>query len=655
MISITDHETLSKWLRSTPPASSEHSSLLLRCMDLRAEGSSDFWLAVRKKVIAEAEAFLPCVDTETNMDKATAADASGKRKQAPRNLQKWLQLLAFSWHLTNEEKFVEAAAKCLEFSLTIPDWGNSGRDGLPTNFLDAAELGTAVCIALDLLCSQLEPRLVGACVEKVAENAFKPALACAKLLKPMWWIRAENNWNNVCIGGLLFMALVLRNLPDGSVTPGLQALQQDILHNVALPNIRHGLAAAQPDGVYPEGMTYWDFAASFTSLATFALEQACGAPIQLPDDWNKTAEFMSIAQASSGKLFNFADSPVGDNQWFSEAMWFMAHRLGRPELLWRQTQSLSVFLRAKTSDASVRQRRHRFFPLLLLWLPPTALPACSESILPLNWVANLGKKVQVAIYRTSGTFLALKGGTPSAGHGHMDIGSIVVEARGQRWVEDLGLYNYGNLEIIKGEKLKEMDISGQVDTSLTIHNLTKGSPRWLFFRHHNRGHSTLTIDGQPQVVSGFGAIARCASDSFPFTSIINLQPLYAAMLSSAFRTVELHENATVVVRDEFQAKQGPTGGVGRTIRSSFPTKTAVTVPAGDEKSAILVGSQKGVYAEFRIDEPAEATWRVQKDLPPEGKESHAGVSLLFLETVLRGASQAMQVSISFHGGESSTN
>jgi hypothetical protein len=68
-----------------------------------------------------------------------------------------------------------------------------------------------------------------------------------------------------------------------------------------------------------------------------------------------------------------------------------------------------------------------FSPLTLLWLPP-APPA---RLAPALAAAFRGEQA-VANFRTGldpqDAFIAIKGGTPAASHGHMDVGSFVYDA-----------------------------------------------------------------------------------------------------------------------------------------------------------------------------------------------------------------------------------
>jgi hypothetical protein len=90
-------------------------------------------------------------------------------------------------------------------------------------------------------------------------------------------------------------------------------------------------------------------------------------------------------------------------------------------------------------------------------------------------VAFTGGQQPVAMMR-SGTadddavFVAVKGGTPGASHGHMDVGGFVYDALGRRWIHDLGPDDY--------------ILPGYFDAK-----------RFSYFRLSARSHNALIIDG----------------------------------------------------------------------------------------------------------------------------------------------------------------
>ena len=81
------------------------------------------------------------------------------------------------------------------------------------------------------------------------------------------WVRASNNWGQVCHGGLTAGALaVMEHEPD---------LAARTVHN-ALHNVTYAMAAYAPNGSYPEGPGYWAYGTSYNVLLIGVLESALG-------------------------------------------------------------------------------------------------------------------------------------------------------------------------------------------------------------------------------------------------------------------------------------------------------------------------------------------------------------------------------------------
>ena len=102
-----------------------------------------------------------------------------------------------------------------------------------------------------------------------------------------------------------------------------------------------------------------------------------------------------------------------------------------------------------------------------------ALPGSSPP--PLD---KLFRGIDVAFFRSAGNdkdafFVGFKGGDNKANHSHLDLGTFVLDALGQRWALDLGSDDY--------------NLPGYF-----------GKQRWNYYRLRTEGHNTLTIEGENQ-------------------------------------------------------------------------------------------------------------------------------------------------------------
>lgn len=126
-------------------------------------------------------------------------------------------------------------------------------------------------------------------------------------------------------------------------------------------------------------------------------------------------------------------------------------------------------------------------------------------------------------------YVGIKGGTPSASHGHMDAGSFVLDSGGVRWACDLGCEGYNRIEQMK---------------TISLWDFKQDSSRWSLFRLCTEGHGTLQIDAEQQKVNG------CATLSGSNPVVADLSSLYPSA-KSVRRTFEL-KPLSFTVRDELK-------------------------------------------------------------------------------------------------------
>jgi hypothetical protein len=151
-------------------------------------------------------------------------------------------------HLERLEK--ELVAVC-----SFTDWN-------PSHFLDVAEMACGVALAVDWTGEWLSPEVDSLARNALIEKALKPGMENSP---NNWWIRTDNNWNLVCHGGLSIAALaVYEDVPE---------LAADILQQ-AVEHIPLALEPYAPDGIYPEGTSYWTYATTYLTASISAYESA---------------------------------------------------------------------------------------------------------------------------------------------------------------------------------------------------------------------------------------------------------------------------------------------------------------------------------------------------------------------------------------------
>ena len=429
--------------------------------------------------------------------------------------------LGFAFRLTGEKRYAERAMAEMKAMAAMPDWN-------PSHFLDTAEMTLALAVGYDWLYGQLSPELRQASREAIEKKGLGP------YLKPgakLGWEHGRNNWNQVCHAGMVAGALaLLEDNPDRAAEVVRRAL-------VGLPYVTK---AYDPDGTYPEGPGYWNYGTGFNVMLIAMLESVFGTDFEVSRSpgFLKTGEFMLNIMGPTRKTYNFSDCGAGTG--FSSAMTWFAARTGRPELMWFEAELLERQL-ASIRDSKGRKQGDRYFPLVLVWAKAGLK---RQEPAALNWLGR-GQN-PLAVFRTSwadsnAMFLAIKAGTPSASHAHMDIGSFLLDADGVRWSLDLGAQDYNTLE----------------QRGINLWNIRQGSERWSIFRYHNRGHSTLLVDDAEQVVTSTAPISDFSADPKNAYAVVDLSATYAGQLAGATRRFALHPDRRVVIEDQLTGGAKP--------------------------------------------------------------------------------------------------
>ncbi|NOR76380.1 MAG: hypothetical protein GQ525_14635 [Draconibacterium sp.] len=443
---------------------------------------------------------------------------------------------------------------------SFKDWNNQ-------HFLDVAEMSFAVALAIDWVGKWLPKETVQLAKISLIEKGIKPSFNEGGTR--MYWISSNNNWNAVCHGGMIAAALVTADInPELSAKTISRALEK-------LPG---SLSEYAPDGIYPEGPTYWGYGTSYTVLAASSLRTALGSDfgiLQSPG-FMESANFILQVRAPSDNFFNFADSKE--------------KKEGRAILL--------SWFAAKTGDGLYFDKLFfenpegagRFAGLGLVWLSQFSQQKTTE--LPLNWH---GKGINpVAVFRgekeDAGQFyLAAKGGKAQLGHGNMDAGTFVFELNGVRWVIDPGTQTYYLLEKV----------------GFNLSGLCQDCDRWTLLTKRNDGHSTITINDSPFNVQGYAPITDFKADESPEVTI-DMTDLYFGNISSFQRKFVKESNQSFVIEDSFEINDSTkniTWGL-MTFADVIPVKNgAVLKQDGEELRLTILSPEEIQVSVISLDPP----------------------------------------------------
>ena len=489
--------------------------------------------------------------------------------------------LSYAWRMTQDKKYLDRTEKELLAVSAFSDWN-------PSHFLDVAEMTMAVAIGYDWLYNDLPESSRSAIREAILKKGIAPSMDA----EYNSWLTATHNWNQVCNAGMSYGALaVYEDQPKQA-----QTVLDRAVKTITLP--MHDYAS---DGAYPEGYSYWGYGTSFNVLFISAMEKALGTDFGLPKQpgFLNTAAYLENMTGPTGTPFNYSDAGGGGS--LQPAMFWFAQKTDNPSLLWVERQRL-------LSGEATRNRKDRILPALLLW--GAGIPVAKAQP-PTATVWTGAGKNPVALMRTSWTdsnaiFVGLKAGSPSVNHGHMDVGSFVMEANGVRWAMDFGMQDYNSLE----------------SKGINIWGKTQHAQRWAVYRYSNQVHNTLTVNDSLQRINGYATITSSSASPAFMHAQTDLSSLYNE-LAGAKRGVAIVDKNHVVVRDELKTVDKPA-----TVRWTMLTPATVTLLGGNRAEL----TKDGQKLTLEVAEPAGVTLKTWSTNPPHDYDApNPGTTLVGFE------------------------
>jgi hypothetical protein len=514
-----------------------------------------------------------------------------------------LFMLSYAYRMTGQQKYAQRAEKEMLAIAEFTDWN-------PSHFLDVGEMTMAVAIGYDWLFNQLSENSRSVIREAILKKGLEPSLNP----KHNSWLKAEHNWNQVCNAGMMYGAMAIyEDHPEFSKQ----------MMNRAIETVVHAMKDYGPDGAYPEGYGYWGYGTSFNVMLVSALEKAFGNDFGLNQQpgFLKTATFMQNMTGPTKLPYNYSDA--GSNSGLHPAMFWFANKTKDPSALWVERDFLM------NSDPK-RHVRDRLLPAVMLWGGGMSI----EKITPPKfnmWTA--GGKVPVAFMRTSWTdtnavYVAMKGGSVSVNHAHMDIGSFVMDANGVRWAMDFGMQEYESLE----------------SKGIQLFGRTQDAQRWTVFRLTNLVHNTLTFNNQHQRVTGMAPIISSSNKPDFMSAVTDLSEIYKGSVSKSVRGIALVDQQYAVVRDEIETLPNET-----TLRWTMLTPASVKI-TGPNTAEL---TKNGKKLTLQVQEPATITMKTWSTDPPKDYDApNPGTTLVGFEIKLPASSKtAVTVALVPEGAE----
>jgi hypothetical protein len=458
------------------------------------------------------------------------------------------------YRLTGDVRYAERAKKEMLAVAAFQDWN-------PSHFLDVAEMTNACGIGYDWIYDQLSPDERKTIRQAIVDKGLKPALEAYK--KKAFWTNCSMNWGQVCGGGLTVGTLAIADEEPELAKQILELTRK----TMAKPMLQFA-----PDGGWDEGPGYWAYATSYNVFYLSAVDSALGTNFGLEDQpgFADTGLFHIQLTGPTRKMFNFADAGEGLEP--SPQMFWLARRYNKPvDAAWERIASagkMNIF--------------H------LLWFDPDG--HWPDDSVPLD---AMFKRVNVGVFRSSWTdpmawFIGFKGGDNAANHSHLDLGSFVLDAFGQRWAEDLGPDNY--------------NLPGYF-----------GHQRFSYYRLSTRGHNTITLHGANQNQKAKAPIISFVSAPGRAAAVIDLSAAYPS--GTVRRGICMLDRKRVLIQDEVQLPSS--------FEWNFHTPAKVEI---DGNKATL--SLKGAQLRANLLSPAEGKFEATDSDAPEPQKPNPGVTNL---------------------------
>ena len=392
----------------------------------------------------------------------------------------------------------------------FPDWN-------PSHYLDVAEMSLAIAIALDWTGEALPAETVRLAKTALIEKGIKPSYPQTGTLG---WVNGTNNWNQVCHGGMIAASIMIADIDP--------VLASNTISR-ALNGMPHALKQYGPDGLYPEGATYWGYGTSFSVITSSMLESTFGTDFGLAKypAFLESADFRLLSVAPSGWFYNFAD--CGDTEGTTGDItlaWF-ARQTGNSVYLEREK-----FLQAPEAMGKLP----RLAGAGLVWL--SQFESKKEVKLPTAWKGEGDNPVVIFKGGSDSKteyYFGGKGGRATISHGNMDAGSFIFELDGVRWVVDPGNQNYHDIE----------------KTGFNLWANCQNCQRWTLLTKNNYGHSTITVNNALHVNSGFASLIDFKAGDKP-EATFDLSKVFGGLLQSATRRFLKEDNRSILIEDRFQ-------------------------------------------------------------------------------------------------------
>ncbi len=338
---------------------------------------------------------------------------------------------AMAYCITQDVRYAECAYQEMEAVCTFPDWN-------PYHFLDVAVMANGVAFGYDWLYHWMTPDQRKLVREAIKKHAMRPVLEDIATVgrRTYRWFKKGNvcNWRCVVGGSLGCAMLAMMDEFDEED----QQTAKFVLQNM-LEGLRPNMLLFAPNGAYEEGYGYWEFAMEHFTSFMKSLQNCVGSDFGYTDvpGLRQTNQFMLAVNGTAGS-FNYHNA--GEMSFIcAPEMLFWAERFGNPdEAVFRVRRILECDENPLADIDILFYNPNLVKNTQQINIMDTYFPVSEIASLRTGW----NKEDVFAGFHCDRPY-----GNGSSGIEHMDAGTFLIHAKGEKFIIDLGSNNYNVSDI----------------------------------------------------------------------------------------------------------------------------------------------------------------------------------------------------------------